>query len=91
MKIAVAYANTLKKYWLKFDVPEPCTVAQGLEHSGILDMCPEIKLQNHKIGVFGKVVKLDASLRPGDRIEIYRPIVCDPTKVPRKNVVDDDE
>ncbi|MDO6385353.1 MULTISPECIES: RnfH family protein [Uliginosibacterium] len=91
MQIAVAYANTFKKYWLRLEVPDTCTVAEGLERSGILAICPDIKLENQKVGVFGKVVKLDAGLHPGDRIEIYRPIVCDPAKVPRKNAADDDD
>lgn len=91
MQIAVAYASSLKKLWLKLDVPEGYTVAQGLEQSGILGMCPEIQLEKQKVGVFGKVVKLDTPLHPGDRIEIYTPIICDPKKVPRRNQGGDDE
>jgi uncharacterized protein len=91
MQIAVAYVNTAKKFWLKVEVPDTCTVGQGLELSGILETCPDIKLENQKVGIFGKVVKLDAVLKPGDRIEIYRPIICDPAKVPRKNGGGDDD
>jgi putative ubiquitin-RnfH superfamily antitoxin RatB of RatAB toxin-antitoxin module len=91
MQIAVAYATVLKKYWLKLDVPEECTIAEGIERSGILGMCPEIDLKAQKVGVFGKVAKPDAPLRPGDRIEIYRAITCDPKKVPRVNGGDDDD
>jgi len=91
MQIAVAYASVAKKYWLKIEVPEACSVAEGIKRSGILDMCPDIKLESQKVGVFGKAVKLDASLRPGDRIEIYRPIVCDPAKVPRRKLAGDDD
>ncbi len=91
MQIAVAYAGLAKKYWLRLDVPEPCTVAEGIERSGILGLCPDIKLETQKVGVFGKAVKLDAGLRPGDRIEIYRPIICDPATVPRKNAGEDED
>lgn len=91
MQIAVTYANSFKKYWLKLEVPEECTVAQGLEQSGILTTCPEIQLEKQKVGIFGKVVKLDAPLKPGDRIEIYRAIICDPKKVPRRNQGDDED
>jgi putative ubiquitin-RnfH superfamily antitoxin RatB of RatAB toxin-antitoxin module len=91
MKIAVAYANNVKKYWLKVDVPEACTLREGIERSGILGLCPEINLLQQKVGIFGKQAKPDSALRPGDRVEIYRPIVCDPAKVPRKNGADDDD
>ena len=33
----------------------------------------------------GKIVNLDAALRAGDRVEIYRPITCDPQSVPRRD------
>lgn len=33
----------------------------------------------------GKLVKLDAALRAGDRVEIYRAITCDPQTVPRRD------
>ena len=48
-------------------------------------MFPHIDLETQKVGVFGKLVKLDAALRPGDRVEIYRPITCDPQTVPRRD------
>ncbi|GAA5171730.1 RnfH family protein [Viridibacterium curvum] len=91
MQISVAYATTVRKLWLKLDVPEACTVAEGIERSGILVSCPDIQLEKQKVGIFGKVVKLDAPLRAGDRIEIYRGIICDPKTVPRRNGADDDD
>lgn len=91
MRIAVAYAGSVGNHWLKVDVPDACTVAEGIKLSGILKLCPDIDLARQKIGVFGKVVKKDAPLRPGDRIEIYRPIICDPETVPRKNGMSDDD
>ena len=57
-------------------------------------MFPHIDLATQKVGVFGKLVKPEAKLRPGDRIEIYRPITCDPLTVPRRDGVgggDDEE
>lgn len=91
MRIAVAYASVVKKYWLKIEVPDECSVAEGIERSGILAMCPEINVKTNKIGVFGKVTKPDVALREGDRVEIYRAITCDPAKVPRRNGADDDD
>ena len=42
--------------------------------SGVLDDYPEIDLQTHKVGTYGKVQPLDHILRDGDRVEIYRPV-----------------
>ena len=35
--------------------------------------------------MFVRVVKPSAALRPGDRVEIYREITCDPQTVPRRD------
>ncbi|HEY9192061.1 MAG TPA: RnfH family protein [Methyloversatilis sp.] len=91
MQIGVAYAAGVKYHWLRIEVPDSCTVAEGIELSGILTLCPDIDLAAQKVGVFGKVVKKDAPLRPGDRIEIYRPIICDPDEVPRRKGMSDDD
>ena len=91
MQIGVAYAAGVKYHWLRIEVPDSFTVAEGIELSGILKLCPDIDLAAQKVGVFGKVVKKDAPLRPGDRIEIYRPIICDPEEVPRRKGMSDDD
>ena len=54
-------------------------------------MFPTIDLGTQKVGIFGRLIKLDATLKPGDRIEIYRAITCDPQTVPRRDGVGGDE
>lgn len=91
MKIGVAWVGPTDRVWIQVEVPDGCTVADGIARSGILERCPDIDIDKAKVGVFGKVVKKDAALRPGDRVEIYRPIICDPETVPRRNGADDDD
>jgi uncharacterized protein len=91
MRIGVAYADVAQTVWLRIDVPESATIKDAIELSGILQTFPQIDLEAQKVGIFGKVCKLDAALRPGDRVEIYRAITCDPTKVPRRGGVEDDD
>lgn len=91
MQIGVAYSEPGNQIWLTIEVPDESTVQAGIEKSGILRMFPAIDLTAQKVGVFGKLVKLDASLRPGDRVEIYRAITCDPQTVPRRDGVGSDE
>jgi putative ubiquitin-RnfH superfamily antitoxin RatB of RatAB toxin-antitoxin module len=85
MQIGVAYSEPGQQIWLTIEVPDDATVRDAIERSGVLRQFPHIDLEAQKVGVFGRLVKLDAALRPGDRVEIYRAITCDPQTVPRKD------
>ncbi len=89
MQIGVAYSEPGNQLWLNIEVPDESTVKEAIERSGILKQFPHIDLAAQKVGVFGRLVKLDAALKAGDRIEIYRPIIADPETVPRKDVVEE--
>jgi len=91
MRVGVAYADRLQQIWLRIDVPEGATALDAIERSGLLGMYPGIDLETQKIGIFGKVVKLDTPLQTGDRVEVYRPIVCDPTQIPRRDGEGDED
>ncbi len=85
INVGVAYAGNKKQVWLKLDVPEGSSIQQVIELSGLLEQFPEIDLSNQKVGIFGKISKLDTTVKQGDRIEIYRPITADPETVERKD------
>lgn len=91
MQIGVAYSEPAQQIWLTIEVPDGATVGDAIERSGILRMFPHIDLTTQKVGIFGKVVKSDTALRPGDRVEIYRPITCDPQTVPRRDGSGDED
>jgi putative ubiquitin-RnfH superfamily antitoxin RatB of RatAB toxin-antitoxin module len=91
MQVGITYSEPTQQFWLNFDVPEGATVREAIERSGVLKQFPQIDLSAQKVGIFSKVVKLDAPLRAGDRVEIYRPITCDPQTVPRRDTADEDE
>lgn len=91
MQIGVAYSEPGQQVWLNIEVPETSTIREVIERSGILKQFPHIDLETQKVGIFGKLSKLDSPLRPGDRVEIYRAIICDPATVPRKDADEDDE
>lgn len=84
MQVGVVYSEPERQSWHSIDVPDGTTVEEAIERSGILRQFPQIDLQAQKVGVFAKLVTLDAVLKPGDRVEIYRPIICDPKTVRRR-------
>jgi putative ubiquitin-RnfH superfamily antitoxin RatB of RatAB toxin-antitoxin module len=90
MQIGVAYSEPGQQLWLNIEVPDDATVRGAIERSGVLKQFPHIDLDSQKVGVFGRLVKLDAVLKPGDRIEIYRAIIADPATVPRRDMADDE-
>lgn len=81
LHVGVAYATPARQAWVRLEMPEGATVGEAIAKSGILAQFPEIDLDAQKVGVFGKVTKLDAPLAEGDRVEIYRPITADPAKI----------
>lgn len=89
MQIGVAYSEPGQQVWLNIEVPDASTAREAIERSGILKQFPHIDLGTQKVGVFGRLVKLDAPLKAGDRVEIYRAIIADPETVPRKDLADD--
>jgi hypothetical protein len=91
MQVGIAYSEPVNQLWLRIEVPEDATVQMAIEQSGILDKFPAIDLETFKIGIFGKVAELDAALKPGDRVEIYRAITADPATVPRRSMGSEDD
>ena len=84
IKVEVAYARPDKQLILELMVEPETTLEQAVERSGIEEHFEGFDLASAKVGIFGKLAKKDASLREGDRIEIYRPLIADPKEVRRK-------
>ncbi|MBV5302168.1 MAG: RnfH family protein [Methylococcales bacterium] len=86
MNIGVCYAEAERQMWLRIEVPDESTVEQAIELSGVLTHYPHIDLTVQKVGIFGKLTKLDARVKEGDRVEIYRKITADPQQVQRRRI-----
>ena len=89
MKIEVCYALADRQELVTVDIPEGSTVMQALEASGLLQKYPALEPGGlNKLGVFAKLVKVDAVLRERDRVEIYRPLIADPKEVRRQKAAE---
>ncbi|PSW61382.1 RnfH family protein [Photobacterium kishitanii] len=82
--VEVVYALPNVQRVLKLAVVAATSIQAIIEQSGILTMYPEIDLKTNKVGIYSRNVKLDATARDGDRIEIYRPLIADPREIRRK-------
>lgn len=91
MKVGIVFAEPTKQVWLNINVEDGATVEDAIKQSGILNKCPEINLEENKVGIYGRFTKLQAKLADGDRIEIYRKITCDPETVPRRDRDEDED
>ncbi len=80
MNIEIIYASTTEQCKLNQEVIKDCTIQKAIDDSGILLKFPEIDLKNNKqsVGIFGHKATLSTQLKPGDRIEICRPLTIDP-------------
>ena len=86
--IEVAYALPDEQLIVPVKVKEGITAESAIQASGILNKFPEIDLSVNKVGIFGKLVKLDTELRHLDRVEIYRPLIADPKEVRKQRAAD---
>lgn len=82
----VVYALPERAHIIRLKVRTGTTIKQAIMDSGILQRCPDIDLDRNRVGIFGKLKDLDAVIKEGDRVEIYRDLKVDPKEARRKRV-----
>lgn len=85
ISVSVACSEAGKQVWLKLEVAEGSTVLDTVNRANLAKTLPGFTLEGHSFGIFGKLVKPETLVKTGDRVEIYRPITCDPETIPRRN------
>ena len=78
INIEVAYATSKAQWVLPCEVGRRATIERCIKQSGILGLCPELVLEDLAVGVFGVHRRLSDAVKAGERVEIYRPLLCDP-------------
>lgn len=86
--VEVAYALPDEQVIIPVKIEAGATVEQAIVRSAVLSRFPEIDLAVNKVGVFGKLGRLDAVLRDGDRVEIYRPLLADPKEIRKQRAAE---
>lgn len=86
--VEVAYALPNNQLIIPLQVAPETSAENAIITSGILQKFPEIDLSVNKIGLFGKLTRLETPLRHLDRVEIYRPLIADPKEVRKQRAND---
>ncbi|MEL7448350.1 MAG: RnfH family protein [Pseudomonadota bacterium] len=89
--VEVAYALPARQLLLSLQVPPGTTARAAVRLSGIADAFDGLDPATADLGVFGRKVKGDHVLRPGDRVEIYRPLIADPKAARRSRAAGSEE
>ena len=84
IQVEVSYAAPDKQLILPVNVPVGSSARDAAEMSGIARKFPEIDLATQPMGIFGHQIKPAQPLKEGDRVELYRPLQCDPKEVRRR-------
>jgi putative ubiquitin-RnfH superfamily antitoxin RatB of RatAB toxin-antitoxin module len=74
----VVYCRADRHWELPVRLPAGATLAQAVHASGLLAQAEELQGQALDLGVFNHRRAGDTPVRPGDRIEVYRPLVIEP-------------
>lgn len=84
MAVEVVYALPYRQIVVRVEAEPGASLREVIERSGILRRCPDIDLQRHRVGTFGRLRGLEEPVVPGERIEIYRPLPADPKEMRRR-------
>jgi uncharacterized protein len=87
LRIEVVYALPRGEDAVALKLPPGATAADAVRASGVLQRHPGIDLERQRIGIHGRVVKPEAPLSEGDRVEVYRPLVLGPKEARRRRVL----
>jgi len=86
VRLTVCYALPDSVFLKELDVPAGTTIIGAIQASGLTQAHPEVDPTTLRVGIFGKLKTLDTLVRPGDRVEVYRPLTADPKAARRKRV-----
>ena len=81
MRVEVVYALAQRQERMVLDLPPGSTVRDAIQASALLRRLTPAEFAD--IGVWGRAVTPETSLREHDRVEIYRRLVADPKEIRR--------
>lgn len=81
--VEVAFAEPHRQFLRRVELPAGATVGDAIRASGVERECG-IEASALDAGIWSKPASRDATLREGDRVELYRPLRVDPKEARRR-------
>jgi putative ubiquitin-RnfH superfamily antitoxin RatB of RatAB toxin-antitoxin module len=88
IQVEVVYGLAEEQALLSVSVPDGSEIRDVILASNIIEQFPDIDLDKVKVGLFGKLTKMNQIVRERDRIEIYRPLIADPKEVRKRRAAE---
>jgi putative ubiquitin-RnfH superfamily antitoxin RatB of RatAB toxin-antitoxin module len=82
--VEVVLATPGKQELIALRVPNGSTVSDVIAASPVERRFPDVPVGELAVGIWGRVVDRNQPVRPGDRVEIYRPLLIDPREARRQ-------
>ena len=84
IRVEVVYALPERQWVIALELPAGASVSQALAAAAVENLLPEAQRPRAGVGIWGRAVPLDTSLRDGDRVEVYRALRADPKTMRRQ-------
>jgi len=78
MRVEIAFGTAERQILITLEVEEGSTANQVRQAAAAREAFAGIPLESLAMGVFGRPVDDDAVLKPGERLDLYRPLTMDP-------------
>lgn len=81
--VEVVYAMREEQHVIALPFARGMTAEEAVLRSGLVERCPEIAVRSLVLGSYGRRIEPGYRLRPGDRVEICRPLAIEPRQMRR--------
>lgn len=84
LRIEVAFATPERQQTVAIEVPRGTTIAEAVASSGLAAAFPTFDFHALPKGVWGQKQPESHTVKEGDRVEIYRPLIKQPMDARRE-------
>lgn len=91
LRVEVVYAVPGRAWSEWLELPAGATVADALAQTTLPAEVPGLVPDPALVAIHGHAVKPAQALRDGDRVELLRPLLCDPKEVRRRRAAANQE
>jgi len=86
--VEVVLAMPDRQELVSLEIEAGTTLAEAISLSGVAEKFEGFEPDLDRVGIFGHRAPPDQVLEPGDRVEIYRPLLADPKEVRRRRALE---